>query len=325
MANESYMDLSIIIPVYNLEEYVARCLDSILTQDVSDDQYEIILVDDGSTDNSPEVMRRYTSTHRNVRLINKPNGGVSSARNKGIEIARGRFITFVDADDQIVNGSLNHVISEAHSTDNDLVILRMSSGASLKERYFWFGLFTPGLSYSPRGILDKGYFRGSACACLFSRNAIKKSGICFSESLSLAEDTLFISQFMATNRRISFADVSFYQITERDGSASRKLSEGFLKGYGKALQIAEEFLSANDVSYPEWIQYFKYQIFIRIASLASALGINAKKASLLSGNKAYLPIIMSGIVVDRVKISALNISYPLFQFLIKLRDRAFNA
>ena len=94
MTNGSYMDLSIIIPVYNLGDYIAGCLDSILTQDVSDRLYEIILVDDGSTDMGPEIMRRYSSSHGNIRLISKLNGGVSSARNKGMEIARGRFITF---------------------------------------------------------------------------------------------------------------------------------------------------------------------------------------------------------------------------------------
>ena len=325
MTNGSYMDLSIIIPVYNLGDYIAGCLDSILTQDVSDRLYEIILVDDGSTDMGPEIMRRYSSSHGNIWLISKPNGGVSSARNKGMEIARGRYITFVDADDQIVMGSLNQVISRARSTEDDLVILRMSSGAGLKERYSWIGKFLPDRSYSPKEILDKGYFRGSACSCLFSRDALKNSGISLNENLSRSEDTLFVSQFIAANHSISFADIPFYQVTERVGSASRQLSENFLRGYGHALQAAEDFLSSNDVSCPEWIQYFKYQIFIRIASVASALGINAKKASSLSGHKGYLPIKTYGIVADRWKILILNISYPLFQFLIKLRDRAFNA
>ena len=91
--------LSIIVPVYNVEKYLARCIDSILAQTFTD--FELILVDDGSTDNSGEICDEYAGKDPRIIVIHKENGGVSSARNHGLDIARGEYITFVDSDDQI--------------------------------------------------------------------------------------------------------------------------------------------------------------------------------------------------------------------------------
>ena len=88
--------LSIIIPVYNAEDYLDRCISSILAQDF--DSFEVILVDDGSTDSSPLTCDRYSSTDARFRTIHKPNGGVSSARNAGIDLAKGEYLMFVDSE-----------------------------------------------------------------------------------------------------------------------------------------------------------------------------------------------------------------------------------
>lgn len=91
--------LSIIIPVYNAENYLRSCLSSILDQQF--EQYEIILVDDGSTDNSGKICDEYTSNYKNIITIHQANQGVSSARNKGVSLAKGKYIHFIDADDTI--------------------------------------------------------------------------------------------------------------------------------------------------------------------------------------------------------------------------------
>lgn len=91
--------LSIIIPVYNVEQYLERCIESIINQTLKD--LEIILVNDGSTDRSGEICERYANQDNRILVINKKNGGVSSARNVGLEIARGEWIAFVDSDDYI--------------------------------------------------------------------------------------------------------------------------------------------------------------------------------------------------------------------------------
>lgn len=93
-------DISIIIPAYNAEQYIGQCLDSILSQDGAPD-FEIIVVNDGSTDNTPQIVREYGYTNHNIRMITQKNRGVSVARNNGLACANGRFITFVDADDRV--------------------------------------------------------------------------------------------------------------------------------------------------------------------------------------------------------------------------------
>ncbi len=95
--NTSASLLSVIVPVYNVERYIKSCLDSIINQSYCD--LEIILVNDGSTDQSGRICKEYTLRDSRIRLINKQNGGLSSARNTGLEIAKGNYITFIDADD----------------------------------------------------------------------------------------------------------------------------------------------------------------------------------------------------------------------------------
>lgn len=89
--------LSFIVPIYNVEQYLCKCVDSLLHQDY--DNYEIILVDDGSPDNCPAICDEYASKHENIRVVHRANGGLSAARNTGIEAARGEYICFVDSDD----------------------------------------------------------------------------------------------------------------------------------------------------------------------------------------------------------------------------------
>lgn len=97
------MKLSIIIPVYNVERYLRQCLESCLNQDVPKSQYEVIIVNDGSPDNSQAIIDEYSSKYDNVRVLKKKNGGLSSARNAGLNIASGDYIWFVDSDDWIAD------------------------------------------------------------------------------------------------------------------------------------------------------------------------------------------------------------------------------
>ena len=92
-------EISIIIPVYNVEKYLKRCIDSILNQ--SFENFELILVDDGSTDNSGKIVDEYEGIDKRIRVIHKQNGEQESARNRGLDIAKGNYIGFVDIDDWI--------------------------------------------------------------------------------------------------------------------------------------------------------------------------------------------------------------------------------
>lgn len=98
------MFFSIIVPVFNVDQYIEECIDSILLQNCND--YELILIDDGSTDRSGEICDLYDEKYDQIVVIHKENGGLSDARNKGIEISKGEYILFIDSDDYLVDNTL---------------------------------------------------------------------------------------------------------------------------------------------------------------------------------------------------------------------------
>lgn len=112
--------ISIIVPVYNVEKYLNRCLDSILNQTFTD--FELILVDDGSTDNSGIICDEYKTKDNRIKVIHKENGGLSSARNAGLDIARGRYIGFVDSDDFISKDMYQILYNEAEKNKADMIM-----------------------------------------------------------------------------------------------------------------------------------------------------------------------------------------------------------
>lgn len=113
------VQLSVIVPVYNVETYLKRCVDSILEQTFK--EFEVILVDDGSLDNSSEICNKYSKSDKRVKVIHKKNGGLSSARNAGLNIAKGKYIAFIDSDDYISKDMFKTMINLAFSSNYDIV------------------------------------------------------------------------------------------------------------------------------------------------------------------------------------------------------------
>nr|WP_302853132.1 glycosyltransferase [Methanosphaera stadtmanae] len=112
--------VSIVIPVYNVEKYIERCLKSILNQTL--DSIEVIVIDDGSTDNSGKICDEFSTKYKNVKTFHKRNGGVSSARNLGISIAKGEYIGFVDPDDFIHVNMYKELYENAKKVNSDIAI-----------------------------------------------------------------------------------------------------------------------------------------------------------------------------------------------------------
>lgn len=113
------VQLSVIVPVYNVESYLKRCVDSILEQTF--EEFEVILVDDGSLDNSSEICNKYSESDKRVKVIHKKNGGLSSARNAGLNIAKGEYIAFIDSDDYVSKDMFKTMINLALSNNYDIV------------------------------------------------------------------------------------------------------------------------------------------------------------------------------------------------------------
>lgn len=116
------LKISVIIPAYNAEKYLAKTLDSVVSQTLPLSEYEIIIVNDGSSDHTEDILNKYSNLYSNIIVINKENGGPSSARNAGLDIAHGEYIYFFDADDLLINTALENLFSRAQEENADLVI-----------------------------------------------------------------------------------------------------------------------------------------------------------------------------------------------------------
>ena len=132
------MKISVIVPVYNVEKYLPRCIDSILAQSFTD--FELILVDDGSKDSSGKICEAYVTKDDRVKVLHKENGGASTARNAGIEIARGTWICFIDSDDYVLPNYLQGMYERTKGWDEGKTYMVMTGlkigRASCRERVY---------------------------------------------------------------------------------------------------------------------------------------------------------------------------------------------
>jgi len=116
------MDLSIIVPVYNVEQYIRTCIESIYKQGLDEDRFEVLIVNDGTKDRSMEVIQDIIAQHKNIVVINQENQGLSMARNNGMAKAKGQYILLTDSDDMLIDGSLKPLLDMALETEADLVV-----------------------------------------------------------------------------------------------------------------------------------------------------------------------------------------------------------
>ena len=115
------LKLSVIVPIYQVEQYLPKCVDSLLNQGLSPTDYEIILVDDGSPDNCGVICDDYALRHENIKVVHRQNGGLSAARNSGIEVAQGEYVQFVDPDDYLESNVLGKLVQKVESDKLDVL------------------------------------------------------------------------------------------------------------------------------------------------------------------------------------------------------------
>ncbi|MBQ9782222.1 MAG: glycosyltransferase family 2 protein [Clostridia bacterium] len=172
--------ISVIVPVYNVQKYLPRCIESILNQSYKD--IELILVDDGSPDNTGEICDYYAKKDSRVVVIHKENGGVSSARNAGLNIAKGKFINFVDSDDYIPNDSLENLINLQKENDADLVCCTferlLQNGNIVQTKFYDKVLYIDNIKSEEVNIFLSNHFRGP-CAKLYRSSILKCNNLFF--------------------------------------------------------------------------------------------------------------------------------------------------
>lgn len=188
------MEVSIIVPIYNAEKYLNKCIDSILSQTFTD--YELILVDDGSKDGSPFILEGYKEQDPRVVVIHKPNGGVSSARNAGIEVALGKYILFVDSDDYITSEYIHTMLRYMDTCEwvfsgiCDFASDRNDKLFEFPDAYFDLTLERDYFRFINLGLFNAPFPK------LYVTSIIVKNHILFNTCISFSEDRDFNLQYM---------------------------------------------------------------------------------------------------------------------------------
>ena len=135
--------LSIIVPIYKVVQYLCKCVDSLLAQDISASEYEIILVDDGSPDECPQICDSYVDIYGNIRVVHRENGGLSAARNSGIEVAHGEYVMFVDSDDYIEPNVLGGLLAQIEREELDVLRYNFQNVRVVDAAHLEYEVFSP--------------------------------------------------------------------------------------------------------------------------------------------------------------------------------------
>lgn len=212
--------VSIIIPCYNLENYIVECIKSVEAQTFQD--FNIIVVDDGSKDNSVNRIKTYIATSgvNNIELICKKNGGASSARNEGIKHATGKYIGFIDGDDFIDCDYLKNRVTAIQGNDADLCVggIRTFQNDSFGEECVLKYIFFAGKDEIEKNIDELNFMFIDPIGKLYKKEIIEKNNLKFDERLKVAEDLAFALDFFSCVDRLQLIDDCTYNYRIRPDS-----------------------------------------------------------------------------------------------------------
>lgn len=201
--------VSIIVPVHNVRDFLPLCIRSIIAQTCS--EWELILVDDGSTDDSPEICDWFSAADTRIRTLHTSNCGVSAARNEGLRAARGQWISFIDSDDYVSAAYLADMLAE--SDDADIVV----SGWTQPDDGRSFPDLTIGRDDFLRVFALKAFI--NVCGKLIRRDTIDKAGAFFDIDVKWAEDSIFFVRILLSSNKVKLLSCSNYFYSHRENSA----------------------------------------------------------------------------------------------------------
>lgn len=255
--NDMKYELSIIVPVYNSSKYLEYTLNSLIHQSIFK-KLEVILVNDGSTDNSKEICVKYSKEYNNIILINKKNEGVSSARNKGLEYVTSTYVTFLDSDDIVLKDFYEKELNEMKNENCDILIVdfekRHEDGIVRKYRKN----FIKKWNNKDEALIDffNGIIGGQVVDKVFRYNIIKE--LSFSLKYKIGEDMLFMYNALKNSKKVVInTNICGYQYIVRSSSA---MTGNFSNKYFDPINISKEMYLDNINN--EKLKNFAYAHFI---------------------------------------------------------------
>jgi len=270
--------VSIIVPVYNTKEYINKCLDSLTKQTLKD--IEIIIVNDGSTDDSQVIIDEYTKKDKRIKSFIKKNGGLGDARNYGIKKASGEYIGFVDSDDYVDLTMFEKLYNKAKKEDSDIVECDL----------YWV--------YPNESKLDiANYYdnkkdimyniRVMVCNKIFKRDILSKNDILFPVGIRY-EDIVFTYKLLPYIKNISYVDEPFYYYIQRGSSLSNE-QNAKVRDIFEGFDIIRKYYKDNKLKYNTELEYLNIKLLLG-SSFLRILGIRDKELrnKILNENWEYL-------------------------------------
>lgn len=280
--------ISIIVPVYNIEEYLPRCLDSILTQTYTD--LEVLLIDDGSKDASGDICDRYARKDPRVRVYHQANGGVSAARNRGLDMARGEYIGFVDGDDMLEKDILHRLYENAEKYQCEISCCQLAtietdgsiSRAHMQKsecfccedliRRFFFDTFIKDMMYSQ-------------CNKIFKANVL--NGLRYG-TYKYGEDILFVFSALGRAKRMYYDSFIGYYYIHRDTSAMKAPFSLNRFDYIDAIRMIEDMCERQYPFAAEDAHLWVYQHVLITLRSAVASGLADRGSRRIQKERQYL-------------------------------------
>ena len=251
------MRYSVIIPVYNAEGTLRRCLDSLVGQQFSD--YELLLINDGSTDGSDAICREYANTYSCIRYFTKENGGVSSARNLGLEQAKGEYILFVDSDDYVSGGYFALLSHALESNATDLLMFGYCNFGGISTEWDtgeFYENAEVGVAEQISSAMRQ-YLFSSLWSKAFKRQIIDQHNIRFANDLAIGEDQAFIFTYAMYIRSIGSIEDHLYNVDVSDGNSLSRKARPYLAE--QLMEVNRQMYAAYRVTEhsPEAAQYYE--------------------------------------------------------------------
>jgi glycosyltransferase involved in cell wall biosynthesis len=255
--NDAKPQISVIVPVYNVQDYLEECIESILRQDFHD--FELILVDDGSTDNSGKICDTYLD-RTNVNVIHKENGGLSDARNAGISAAKGKYITFIDSDDIVWNKYLSVLHNAALAYDADIVQAELLTGDIRKlgtQKYDEKVILSGEEAF--RNYLTYKTLTVSACAKLFRKELF--DDVLFPVG-KINEDNFTIYKYYYLSKKVVCIPEYVYYYRVHSGTIMHgKFTEKNFEVINVPIEI-KEFLGERADEFTEELEYYQFRLAV---------------------------------------------------------------
>ena len=250
--------LSIIIPVYNAEQYIKPCLDSILQNSKESlSKTEIIVINDGSTDKTLKILESYNQ-HKNIKIHTIKNQGVSAARNLGISLAKGEWVTFIDADDT-VNSNFSKVVSLVEDSKSSFIIF---SNYDIK---------TTDKKILTTQTLQSSMYLSGPWSKIYNRQFLIKHKILFEKDILMGEDMLFNLEAIQNSDAIESYKMGFYNYRQNNNSATRRFNQKIIESDKNFYKKLEKILIKPHVPQEEMIQLIQNEKSRAVLSLLTRI------------------------------------------------------